>query len=48
MESQDFKPEVQVAVLSRKGADVSYKSKKMSEIQGAAKPGAKLRQENED
>ena len=39
---------MQVALLSRKWANVSYKSKKMSKIQGAAETGAKLRKEKEE
>ena len=48
VEAQDFKPKMQVAVLSRKVIKVSYKSKKMSEIKGAAETGAKLIREKEE
>ena len=48
MEAQDFKPKMQVAVLSRKVIKVSYKSKKMSEIKGADETGAKLIREKEE
>ena len=43
MKAQDFKPKVQVPVLSVNGAAVRNKFERRADIQRAAKTGAKLR-----
>ena len=48
MEAQDFKPKVQVPVLSVSGAVARNKFERMAEIQRAAKTAANLRNEHED